>query len=146
MRLKAHLLWYQSCTPEGVPRYEPEAALVRPHLQYRFQETFFKLSVVTESLIQNFGGLFGGAAYFGNLPFHFAGADFVLRDTAGFAGIGLNHRRSSGLELAGAPRGDQNVSIIAIEAFDQLHGFSPWYRVQVSIAESWNASFFASEG
>jgi hypothetical protein len=83
------------------------------------------LRVVSESLVENIGGLFSRAARFGNLPFHFARANLVLRDAAGFAGISLNHGRGSGLQLAGAPGGDQNISVVAVEAFDQFHGFSP---------------------
>jgi hypothetical protein len=29
------------------------------------------------------------------------------------------------LQLAGSPGGDQNVAIVAVEAFDQFHIFSP---------------------
>src|SRR5258708_38073674 len=83
------------------------------------------LGVVSESLIQNFGSLLGGTASFRDLPLLFACADFILRDTARFAGIGLNHRRSAGLQLPGATGGDQNVAIVTVEAFDQFHGFSP---------------------
>jgi hypothetical protein len=46
--------------------------------------------------------------------------------------------------LAGAPGGDQNVAIVAVEAFDQFHGFSPLLPgYKILIAESWCASFFA---
>src|ERR1700693_1104381 len=97
-----------------------------------------RLRVVSESLVQDFGGLLGGAARFRNLPLHLARADFVLRNAAGFAGIGLNHRRGSGLPLAGAAGRDQNIAIVAVEAFDQFHGLSPLHTgLQISIAESW---------
>src|ERR1700693_146318 len=79
----------------------------------------------SESLIQNFRGLLDGAARFGDLPLHLARADFILRNATGFAGVGLDHRRGSGLQLARAPGGDQNIAIVAVEAFDQFHGFSP---------------------
>ena len=78
-----------------------------------------------ESLIQNIGGLLGRAAGFGDLPFNLACADFVLRDAAGFAGVSLDYRRGSGLQLAGAPCGDKNITVVAVEALDQFHGFSP---------------------
>jgi hypothetical protein len=78
-----------------------------------------------ESFIQFFGGLLGGAAGFGDFPFDLAGADFILRNAAGLAGVSLNHRGRSGLQLAGAPGGDQNVAIVAVEAFDQFHRLSP---------------------
>jgi hypothetical protein len=103
------------------------------------------LSVVAESLIQNFGGLLSGAARFRDFPFHLASADFILRDAAGFAGICLYHRRSARLQLSGAPGGDQNVAIVAVEAFNQFHGlFPPVTGTQILIAESWYASLFAS--
>src|ERR1700724_2316003 len=83
------------------------------------------LSVVTESLIHNFGGLLSGAARFRDFPFHLAGADFILRDAAGFAGICLYHRRSARMQLPGALGGDQNVAIVAVKAFNQFHGLFP---------------------
>src|ERR1700733_1996087 len=92
---------------------------------------------VSESLVQNFCGLLGCAASFGDLPLHFACANFILRDAARFAGAGLNHRRGSRLQLPGAPGGDQNVAIVAVEAFDQFHGFSPLLPgCKILIAES----------
>jgi hypothetical protein len=81
------------------------------------------LSVVAESLIQNFGGLLSGAARFRDFPFHLAGADFILRDAAGFAGICLYHGRSARLQLPGAPGGDQNVAIVAVEAINFMDFF-----------------------
>jgi hypothetical protein len=41
------------------------------------------------------------------------------------------------LQLPGAPGGDQNVAIVAVEAFDQFHGFSPLLPgCKILIAES----------
>src|ERR1700689_5258476 len=91
----------------------------------RMRSTAERLRVVPESLIQNLSGLLGRAASFRNLPLHLARADFILRDAARLAGVGLHHRWGSGLQLAGAPRGDQNITIVAVEAFDQFHGLSP---------------------
>src|SRR5258706_3972694 len=106
------------------------------------QSAAARLGVVPESLIQNFGSLLGGAASFWNLPLHLACADFILRDTARFAGIGLNHRGGAGLELPGATGGDQNVAIVAVEAFDQFHGFSPLVLGhKILISESCQSSF-----
>ncbi len=58
-------------------------------------------------------------------PLHFAGFDFVLRDAAGLAGMSFDHRRSAALQLPGATRRHQDVTIIAIEAVHQLHKRSP---------------------
>jgi hypothetical protein len=104
------------------------------------------LSVVAENLFQSFSGLLCGAARFRDLPLHFAGADFILRDAAGFAGIGLHYRRRSRLQLASAPGGDQNVAIVAVEAFDQFHGIlSLVAGTQDFDCRKFYAAFFASE-
>jgi hypothetical protein len=79
----------------------------------------------TNSLVQNFAGLLGRGARVGDFPFHLAGTNFILRDAAGFPGTGIDHRRSTGLQLASAPRRHENVPVITIEAFDQLHWDSP---------------------
>src|ERR1035441_4610243 len=81
--------------------------------------------VLAQGLVESLFGLLGGAPGFRNLPLHFAGADFILRDAAGLAGIGVDHRRRTGLKLARAPRCHQNVSVVAVKAFDQLHWDSP---------------------
>src|SRR5258708_11064697 len=106
------------------------------------QSTAARLSVVPESLIQNFGSLLGRAAGFRNLPFHLTGANFILRNAAGFARAGVNHRRGAGLKLPGATRGDENVAIVAVEAFDQFHGLSPLILGhRILISESCRSSF-----
>src|ERR1700733_3849909 len=106
-----------------------------------------KLRVVPENLIERFSSLLSGAAKFRNFPLHLARSNFVLRDAARFAGVGLNHRRSSRLQLPSTPGGDQNVAIVAVEAFDQFHGLSlpPSRDARFLIAESYRASFFAGE-
>jgi hypothetical protein len=83
------------------------------------------LRFVPERLIQNFGSLLCGATRFRYFPFHLACADFILRDAAWFTGIGLHYRRRSRLQLPGTSRSYKDVAIVAVEAFDQFHGFSP---------------------
>src|SRR5579871_2492515 len=78
--------------------------------------------VLAQSLIDVLGGLLGCGPSFGDFPFHFAGADFILRDAARLAGTGIDDGRCAGLELAGATGCDQDVPVIAVETFDQLHG------------------------
>src|SRR5580658_9567367 len=80
-----------------------------------------QFSVLPQRLIQRFPGLLRSAAVVWNFPFHLAGSDFILRDTAGFAGTGIDHGRRAGLKLACAASCDQNVTVVAVEAFDQLH-------------------------
>src|SRR5438270_12867653 len=77
--------------------------------------------ILPQSFVESLGSLLGSAASFGNLPFHFAGADLVLRDAAGLAGIGIDYWWSAGLELPRTPRCDQDIAIVTVEAFDQLH-------------------------
>src|SRR5580658_8732293 len=84
-----------------------------------------KSLVRAQRLVEIFGGLLGGAAKFGNLPLHFAGANFILRDAARLAGTGVDHGRCAGLELPRASSCHQNIAVVAVEAFDQLHGDSP---------------------
>lgn len=80
-----------------------------------------KLSLLgAEGLIHLFSG-FGGRFVIGDDPLHFAGPNFILGDATGFAGTGFNDGRGAALQLAGAPSRDQDVAIVAIEAFDQLH-------------------------
>src|ERR1700758_3576394 len=67
------------------------------------------------------GGLdarFGG---FRNDPLYFSCANFILSDAAGLTGTGFDDRRRTTLELAGAASSDKDVTVIAVEAFDQLH-------------------------
>src|ERR1700728_3081345 len=82
-------------------------------------------SVLAQSLIERVSGLLGGGASFRNLPLYLAGTDFVLRDAAGLARIRVDHRRRPRLELPRPPRRHQDVSIVAVKAFDQLHWDSP---------------------
>jgi hypothetical protein len=85
-----------------------------------------ELGVGLTALIQCFlGGFYRRLRCFGNDPFHFAGADLVLRDAARFTGTGFDYRRSAALELAGTASGHEDVAIVAVEAFDQLHNYSP---------------------
>jgi hypothetical protein len=44
-----------------------------------------------------------------------------LRNAAGLAGIGIDDWWGAGLELPRTPRCDQDIPIVAVEAFDQLH-------------------------
>src|SRR5215831_14363811 len=57
----------------------------------------------------------------GDDPLDLAGADLILRDAAGFAGTGFNHGRGAVLKLPGTPGCDQDITIVAVEPFDQLH-------------------------
>ena len=77
--------------------------------------------ILPQSFVESLGSLLGSAASFGNFPFHFAGADLILGNAAGLAGIGVHHWWGAGLELPRTPRCDQDVAIVAVEAFDQLH-------------------------
>jgi len=62
-----------------------------------------------------------GLGRFRDDPFHLSGADFILSDAAWLSGTGFHDWRRSTLELAGAASSDKDVSVIAVEAFDQLH-------------------------
>lgn len=53
--------------------------------------------VLTECLVESLRDLLGGTARFGHLPLDFAGADFILRDPAGLAGVGVDYRRRARL-------------------------------------------------
>src|ERR1700686_1694566 len=87
-------------------------------------------SVLAQRLVESLSRLLGGGTRFRNLPLHLAGTNFILRDAAGLAGICIDHRRRTGLELPRPPRCHQNVSVIAIKAFDQLHWDSPLNQVR----------------
>jgi hypothetical protein len=105
-----------------------------------------KLRLVSENLIERFGSLFGGAAGLRNFPFHLTRADFILRDATGLAGIGLYHRRRSRLQLACTAGGDQDITIVAVEAFDQFHEIlSLATGTQDFDCRKFSAAFFASE-
>src|ERR1017187_9078184 len=62
---------------------------------------------------------------FWNQPFHFARLDFILRDAAGLARNRFDHGRRATLQLPGPPCRYQNVAVVAVKSFDQLHRFSP---------------------
>jgi len=85
-----------------------------------------KLGVGLTALVKRFlSGFHRRFRCFRNDPFHFAGTDFILRDAARFTGTGFDYRRSAALELAGPASGHEDVAIVAVEAFDQLHNYSP---------------------
>src|SRR6201981_1039542 len=71
------------------------------------------------------GDLSCGLGNFGDAPFHLPGTDFVLGDAARLAGTGLYDRRRATLELAGPAGGHEDIAIVAVEAFDQLHTVLP---------------------
>ena len=77
--------------------------------------------ILAQRLVEGLRGLLGGAAGLCHFPFHFARADFILRNTARLAGIGIDHRRRTRLQLPCSPRCHQDVPIVAVEAFNQLH-------------------------
>jgi hypothetical protein len=84
------------------------------------------LGVGLPALVERFlSGFHRRLRCFRNDPFHFAGPDFVLRDTARFTRTGFDYRRSAAPELAGTASGHEDVAIVAVEAFDQLHNYSP---------------------
>src|SRR5258705_9476050 len=85
-----------------------------------------ELGVGRAALLESFTGqVDGGLGSLRDDPFHLAGADFILRDSAGLAGAGFHDRRSAALQLAGTAGSDENVAVIAVEAFNQLHSDSP---------------------
>src|SRR5512146_2281529 len=69
--------------------------------------------------------LFGGGnrrlGSFRDEPLDLARLDFVLGNAAWLAGIGADDGARSGLELARTASRDQDVAVVAVEAFDQLH-------------------------
>ena len=77
--------------------------------------------ILPQGFVESLGSLLGSAASFRNFPFHFARLDLVLRDAAGLAGIRVDDGGGAGLELPRTTRRDQDVAIVAVEAFDQLH-------------------------
>ena len=78
-------------------------------------------SILPEALLESLGSLLCGGSSLWNFPLDLAGADLVLRDAAGLAGIGIDYGRCTRLELPGAAGCDQNVPVVAIETFNQLH-------------------------
>src|SRR5215475_9949461 len=87
---------------------------------------------LAHSLVQRFAGYFRcGLGGVHDRPLHLPSTDFVLGDPAGFARTGFNYRRRSTLELAGAAGGDQDITVVAVEAFNQLHRILPQTYVWV---------------
>src|ERR1700724_2977975 len=82
-------------------------------------------SVLAQGLVESLSRLLGGSSRFRNLPLHLAGTNFILRDAAGLAGICVDHGRCTRLQLPRPPCCHQNVSVVAVKAFDQLHWDSP---------------------
>src|ERR1700757_2776736 len=91
----------------------------------------------THGLIDSFGGNLGGGFWnFGDHPFHLAGADLVLGDAARFAGTGLDDWWSTALQLPGTPRCHQDIAVITVEAFDQLHTLLPQNDVRLYASDT----------
>src|ERR1700680_3814966 len=87
-------------------------------------------SVLAQRLVESFSRLLSGGSRFRNLPLHLAGTNFILRDAARLGGICVDHGRRTGLKLPRPPCCHQNVSVIAVKAFDQLHWDSPFNQVR----------------
>src|SRR5579864_1988489 len=84
------------------------------------------LCVSLRSWIESLAGdLSCGLGNFGDDPFHLPSTDLVLGDAARLAGTGLYDRRRATLELAGPAGGHEDIAIVAVEAFDQLHTVLP---------------------
>src|SRR4029077_18672610 len=84
------------------------------------------LRVFREHLVQSLGrGYYWQFRNLRNQPFHLAGLNFILRDAAGFARSGIDHRGCAALQLPCPPRRYQNVAVVAVEPFNQLHTLSP---------------------
>src|SRR5215831_85825 len=77
--------------------------------------------VLPEHLIDGLTGLLSCRARLGDFPHYLAGSYLVLGDAAGLAGIGVDYRWCAGLQLPCTAGCHQNVSVIAVETFDQLH-------------------------
>src|SRR5205807_8287756 len=50
-----------------------------------------------------------------------AGSDLILRNPAGFSRVGIDQRRRSSADLAGAARSHHHITVIAVESIHQLH-------------------------
>src|SRR5580692_1683424 len=82
--------------------------------------------LLSQRLVEHFADDFDRRlGHFRDHPFHFAGLDFILRNSAGFAGVSFDDRRRTALQLSCAASGYQDVSIVAVEPFNQLHCFLP---------------------
>jgi hypothetical protein len=76
----------------------------------------------SDRFIQNLAGeVNGGSGNFWNHPLHLAGFNFILRDAAWFARGCLDYWRRATLQLARSARRYQDVPIIAVKPFYQLH-------------------------
>src|ERR1035438_4297353 len=96
----------------------------------------WRLRVLEKHLVECLGG--GHYWQFRNLrnqPFHLAGLDFILRYAAGFARSGIDHRGRPPLQLPCPPRCYENVTIVTIEPFNQLHTLSPESRALFTACE-----------
>jgi hypothetical protein len=90
--------------------------------QQQRQGLCIRLRSGVDRLTGDFSNRFGG---FRNHPLDLTCANFILRDTARFAGTGLYDRGRATLELAGPTGGHEDIAIVAVEAFDQLHTVLP---------------------
>src|SRR4051812_20727299 len=69
-------------------------------------------------VVEQLAGCFHRALFIeGDRISNLARANLFASDLAGLAGDGFDQRTSAGLELARTTSGDQDVSIVAIEAF-----------------------------
>src|SRR5271170_8134488 len=85
-----------------------------------------KFLLLSQRLVEHFAhDLDGRLGQLRDDPLHLASLDFVLRDAAGFAGVSFDDRRRTALQLPCAASGYQNVSIVAVEPFNQLHYVLP---------------------
>src|ERR1700687_4108275 len=90
------------------------------------QEIGAILRVFRENLIQSLArGHYRQFRNLRNQPFHLARLDFILGDAAGFARSGIDHRGCAALQLSCPSRRYQNVAVVAVEPFNQLHTLSP---------------------
>src|SRR3954471_13438495 len=64
---------------------------------------------------------------FRNHPFHLAGFDFVLRNPARLSGMSVDDRRRTTLQLPRPAGRHQDIAIVAIESFNELHRRLPCY-------------------
>src|SRR5437879_7364220 len=114
--------WFLNCSMLDFPApiHQPSATSVSNR-----QSKPATSSVLAQHLVKRLAGLLGGAPGLWDFPLHLARPDFILRNAAGLAGIGVDHRRGARLQLARPPRRHQNVAVVAVEAFNHLHGGSP---------------------
>src|SRR5580704_5381671 len=97
--------------------------------------------VPAKRLIQRLSRLLGGGAGFRNLPLHLAGTDFILRNAARLARVCVDHWRCPRLQLPRPSCCHQDVSVVAVKAFDQLHWDSPSHQVRLNVCRTSNNAF-----